>query len=76
MAGGTRYCLMEMPAEAGQKLTAAELMLVLLENVRKENASCLTPTEFRKISLRDCPFFLNERNRINEMFGSITSFHF
>jgi len=53
---------MEMPAEAGQRLTAAELMLVLLQNVRKENASCLNPTEFSKISLHDSSLFLNERN--------------
>lgn len=53
---------MEMPAEAGQKLTAAELLPVLLENVRKENASCLTPTESGKISPHDCPFFLDERD--------------
>lgn len=48
--------------EAEQRLTAAELMLVLLENVRKESASWLTPTEFSKISLYDHLFFLNERD--------------
>lgn len=67
---------MEMPVEAEQRLTAAELMLVLLENVRKENASWLTPTEFSKISLHDHLFFLNERDWINKMPDSITSLPF